>query len=185
MRCVVVMVCLLALSQTGAAFPHLALVDPAVAETLGDPGHLSVEVGISQHGNLLWLAAAAGHRVDLSVGLGAHGLTSFGLRALVLEDLGPLRATLELATNGVGFVGGLLLGPVRLDGARTFGGPIRRSIMATLSQSDRLVWAVGAQEKAGTWSLLLCLRLSGPSAIWWVSTWIRGGAIELRIGGML
>ena len=184
MRCVPIILCLLALSQTGAAFPHLALVDPAVAETLGDPGHLSVEVGISQHGNPLWLAAAAGHRVDLSVGLGNHGLTSFGVRALVLEDLGPLRGTLELGTSGVGFVGGLLLGPVRLDGARIFGGPIRRSMMATLAVSDRLALVVGGEEKAGMWSLLLGLRLSGQSAMWWASAWIREGGLELRIGGM-
>lgn len=174
-----------ALSLGASGYPHLALLDPPSAATLGDPGRLSMEVGLLQGREAVWLAGGVGTRVDLVASVGTAGQSVVGLRALILEELGPLQAALLLSTDGVSLLAGALLGPVRLDWGRTFGGVVRRGAMATVSLSDRLALVAAVQERGEVWSTLLGVRAMGESGIWWTSAWVRDGSIEIRLGGTL
>ncbi len=175
----------LALSLSASGYPHLVSLDPPAAGSLGDPGRLSLEVGLFGDREVIWLAGGIGTRVDLVARLTMNGTSAAGLRALVLEGLGPLQASVLLSTDGIGFVGGALLGPVRLDWGRTFGGVLRRGAMATVSLSDRLLLVAAVQERGETWSTLIGLRMMAETGIWWASAWVRDGSLEIRWGGML
>ena len=175
----------LALSLGASGYPHIVSLDPPAAGALGDLGRLSLEVGLFRDREAIWLAGGIGTRVDLVARLTVNGPAAAGLRALVLEGLGPLQASVLLSTDGIGFVGGALLGPVRLDWGRTFGGVLRRGAMATVSLSDRLLLVAAVQERGETWSTLIGLRMMAESGIWWASAWVRDGSLEIRWGGML
>jgi hypothetical protein len=180
-------VCLLcALSVGGSAYPHVGLFELPVASTLGGAGRSTVEVGFfAQGSDLLHVVRALGARVDLVATARADGPLSFGLRALALDDLGPLEVVVELGTGGVGFAAGLLLGPLRLDWARVFVKDGRRAAIGTFSLADRLSLAFGAEASGERRSVVAALRLLAREGNWWIVGWVRAGSFGVSVGGML
>ncbi len=185
MRFAIFLLFLLAPAVEAWTYPHPVFLGLPAAATLGDPGRASVEVIFSPAGATLGLGLALGARIDLFATVETPGGFSWGVRALVIQDLGPLEVALGLATRGVDFAAGLHLGPVRVEWGRTFAQGGWRGAVLALSPLDRLSLLVGVEDEGGRTSFIALLRLFSWEGRWWASASLRRRALVLGAGGTL
>lgn len=172
-------------SLAGCGYPHHAFLDLPVATCLGDLGSTYCRVGFAKWTVAFTISRAIADGIDVYATTTQQNPFSLGVRALLIQDLGPLSVAIDWDDRRLQLTAGLFFGPVRIDWGRTIAREGKPWGTVSASPSQHFTLVIGLERVGERLDFLGGARLFPVSGTWAVSLLICAQELSIALGGFL